>query len=351
MKPSVRHPGAPSRRGAGKSFMICPGALDARSPATTRWTHSLHMTTRTAEPLSLDQLRKQLRERWRSLFQEADPTALGGCSARHWASRSLHATRLPGLALERVYLDDSLIPCAGRGVFASADCLAGSLLTLYPGDAIRIDDILAGYNHVSCCSASDDGSLCITDASLLNRARTYEIEVSTPHHGAPQRPADTSEPSLSSVLGDPDRVDDPAYLGHMLNDGAICTSEALRPTYTSESSSARNAEPVQLEGCHLAIVATRDVRRGEELLLTYGAAYWLAQTNGARSAGEVRADGATGEWEGGVSQRRRHGRQSRREPEGEWSSAARKPRQRQAQRRRAARRGSFADVDDDMDWS
>ena len=63
----------------------------------------------------------------------------------------------------------------------------------------------------------------------------------------------------------------------MLNDGATCASEDHRDIYAAESSRVRNAKPVRLEGCHLALVATRDVQAGEELLLTYGAPFWLAQ--------------------------------------------------------------------------
>ena len=53
-------------------------------------------------------------------------------------------------------------------------------------------------------------------------------------------------------------ADEPAYLGHMLNDGATCASEDHRDIYAAESSRVRNAKPVRLEGCHLALVATRD---------------------------------------------------------------------------------------------
>lgn len=112
----------------------------------------------------------------------------------------------------------------------------------------------------------------------------------------------------------------------MLNDGAICPTEALRMTYVSESTRARNVEPVQLEGCHLAIVATRDLRRGEELVITYGAPYWLAQLGGVQRSDAAPNDadeGDGGERHGG-GRRRRQGRQQRRggsvhlDEEDEW---------------------------------
>ena len=61
-----------------------------------------------------------------------------------------------------------------------------------------------------------------------------------------------------SLLADPALRGDPAYLGHMLNDGATCTSEALRPAYVAAANAARNVEQRMLEGCHMAVVATRD---------------------------------------------------------------------------------------------
>ena len=163
-------------------------------------------------------------------------------------------------------------------------------------------------------------SLCLPDAALLSRARAYEIEVASPSVSP------DSNPPLTSVLGDPAETHDPAYLGHMLNDGAICPTEALRMTYVSESTRARNVEPVQLEGCHLAIVATRDLRRGEELVITYGAPYWLAQLGGVQRSDAAPNDadeGDGGERHGG-GRRRRQGRQQRRggsvhlDEEDEW---------------------------------
>ena len=230
----------------------------------------------TVDSLCLAQLKESLKAEWRIRLDRAEPNALGGCEAADWASRSLHATRLANVPLNRCHLAESTIPDAGRGVFASCDLVAGDLVTLYPGDAIRIDATLFGYNHVSCCSAAEDGALVIPDASLLSRARDYEIEVATPTH-------DADRPPLTALLGDPLQVNEPAYLGHMLNDAAVCSTELMADVYAAESARTRNVEPVGIEGCHLAILATRNVRQGEELFLTYGAPYWLAQLGNAHS--------------------------------------------------------------------
>ena len=108
-----------------------------------------------------------------------------------------------------------------------------------------------------------DGSSRAPDASLLERGRDYEIEAE-------------GLASLS-LVGDPSRAGDLAYLGHMLNDGATCTSEALRSMYLAESRARRNVEQVCLESCAMAMVATREIGQGEELLLSYGANYWISR--------------------------------------------------------------------------
>ena len=63
-----------------------------------------------------------------------------------------------------------------------------------------------------------------------------------------------------SLLADPALRADPAYLGHMLNDGATCASEARRPAYVAAANAARNVEQVMLEGCHMAVGMPQRVR-------------------------------------------------------------------------------------------
>ena len=295
------------------------------------------------EPLSLERLRSRIQKRWRSLVAEADISTLAGGTAEDWASRSLFATRLPELPLNNCYLDDSHIDGAGRGLFASCDLPAGALVTLYPGDAIRIDAYLAGYNFVSCAATASDGSLVVAEAALLDRARHYEIEVeppgSTGHRG---------DPPVTSVLGDPELVADPAYLGHMLNDGAICPSEPLRTVYKAASQGARNTETVPIvcesSACHLAIVATRDIRRGEELLLMYWASYWLAQLGMHVQPAHSTEIEDRDHWRGGSSRGTRHGKRKQGSSgDAEWDLGT----PQRARRGRSKRRRGYAGTEDE----
>lgn len=85
--------------------------------------------------------------------------------------------------------------------------------------------------------------------------------------------------------------DDPAYYGHFANDGAgylaleICTAPSLAiemgleeriAEYVSESEDLANAAHKPLEGGgHILTVATKDIKAGEEIMVTYGPEYWL----------------------------------------------------------------------------
>jgi hypothetical protein len=95
---------------------------------------------------------------------------------------------------------------------------------------------------------------------------------------------------IYSVMGLPLLDNDPAYYGHFANDGAghiaIQTGvddaarigiEEIISSYVSESVELSNAihKPIA-DGLHLGTVATKDIKKGEEVLVTYGPDYWMA---------------------------------------------------------------------------
>ena len=184
------------------------------------------------------------------------------------------ATRLENLPLNRCRVAKSNIAGAGNGVFACRDIVQGELVTLYPGDAVKIqdDDDSSTQNGGDDGEAAEllwaveaaDGSRRRPDASMLERAKDYEREVASG--------------SALSVLGDPARAEDPAYLGHMINDGVTCDRNALRATYLTEAAIVCNVHHFAPGGaCHVAVVATRDIAAGEELFMSYGSNYWLSR--------------------------------------------------------------------------
>ena len=82
---------------------------------------------------------------------------------------------------------------------------------------------------------------------------------------------------MMSLVGDPTLVDDPAYLGHMLNDAMACQSISDLSSYAIATASHVNAAHKPLLGCHFASVTTRRVEAGSELFASYGPAYWLSR--------------------------------------------------------------------------
>ena len=215
----------------------------------------VNTATALTPPLRSDSLTlEQLRSRLHVTLQQLRKTA----EQDERASRSLLATRLENLPLSCCHVAESSIAAAGKGVFASRDLMQGELVTLYPGDGLRIEDGGAW------AASTPDGSEQPLDATVWERGKDYERELDRDHGSI-------------SLLGDPLLAHDRAYLGHMLNDGATCARAALRTAYVAESAAVCNVQTLSLDACHLAIVAARDIGRGEELLLAYGAGYWISR--------------------------------------------------------------------------
>ena len=90
-----------------------------------------------------------------------------------------------------------------------------------------------------------------------------------------------------SVLGHPSLDDNSAYYGHFANDGSSMEGmdineelgkEANIAAYLSTSREAANAKHTPFIGDaplhHMVLLATRDIKANDEILVTYGADYW-----------------------------------------------------------------------------
>lgn len=177
----------------------------------------------------------------------------------------LLSTRFPDLMLNRCYIAKSTILEAGFGVFAKRNIHEGELITLYPGDAVLID------NHED----NDDAVMAVMFGSHIKQedrnfdrvtspfARSYEMEIN----------------DNTSIIGDPNLRDYAAYLGHFINDGASLGSfdEYSRKLYAKGTLSKFNAAVLVFEGAHMGAVATRKIMKGEEIFLSYGEGYWLSR--------------------------------------------------------------------------
>jgi hypothetical protein len=215
---------------------------------------------------------------------------------------SILYTRRDNLTLNRTYVDTSAI--AGRGLFALCDAKKGDLLTCYPGDALVIvpdddedDEFEDEYEDQPNRGArlkkekqkrkqqkkkkkqddSDDWTI-VWGEHVTMAQEEVEAELQ----------ANLRAFTLHAGVGDnnvgifalPSMDDNPAYLGHFVNDGAtkIPMSTKGLSSYMLESSDTANAVHQDiLGGVHMVTLAKRDIKKGEEIFVTYGPEYWMEQ--------------------------------------------------------------------------
>jgi hypothetical protein len=172
-------------------------------------------------------------------------------------------------------------PVHGKGVFAVRDIKAGSLLTLYPADIIQFRPKGITLEKAKFLTQEGGSALLSTSERIQNRIKSktklekeflklkkYRLMISAQY----------------SIVGDPTFDDNPFYLGHFINDRFTCTSssEKARKLYLTLSMTKMNCRHVTIENdLHTAIVATRDLKCGEELFMSYGSDYWLEE-NGVK---------------------------------------------------------------------
>ena len=148
-------------------------------------------------------------------------------------------------------------PGKGMGVFATKVFKKDSFVAVYPSHMV--------------------GTKLDTErvAWMCNREYTMEY--------ANELSKDYSQKILGGVIaGDPALLED--GLGHMVNDGARSHSPADVEVYRRISKAKENVIPHILSGlpyheydireATVFMRATRDIEIGEELLYSYGAAYW-----------------------------------------------------------------------------
>lgn len=185
----------------------------------------------------------------------------------------------------------------GRGVFAGEDIPAGSLLTWYPVRFhVRYPKSPEGWREASISVANPAGVPKLEKSTAtLEELDEYLFEM----------PDQRDKAALVGFGNLPDDTRSPLLLGHMLNDGAggilipyrdAANMADLVPAVTEYMRVAREVNNCAFEtvdGLYLAAArATRHIRRGEELTLSYGAMYWLPHFEAAleRMSPAQRAD-------------------------------------------------------------
>ena len=161
------------------------------------------------------------------------------------------------------FVDRELVQVAqssrhGLGLFAALDVLAGTVMSFYPVDSIGMDVVASGLVE-TCASLHDMTGISQTNASH----RLY-----LPH----------CECGGMCIDANPQRPGVDGWLAHLINDGAVCRSESHADVvaYLEASEDAENVVLAPFGAAPLvACVAVRDIAAGDELLTTYGPAFWV----------------------------------------------------------------------------
>jgi hypothetical protein len=138
-----------------------------------------------------------------------------------------------------------------NGVFAKRNIMEDELLTLYPGDIIECHDAFIYGSHLKnkfIRSVKLD-PYCLNDYSIVFN-------------------------SSYNIIGNPNLIEDPAYIGHICNDGVINPCSKSKQIYEEESAEKGNAKFVRIKNCHLALVSTRNINEDDEIFVKYGYSYW-----------------------------------------------------------------------------
>ena len=193
----------------------------------------------------------------------------------------------------------SAIPNAGYGVVVTRDIPKGECITLYPGDALlqwpeikeaeenSLDTAAHGLHVLFGTHIPETERRAALDPSSYNNEKKKEEDYMFMRNIRAARDYEVRISEKISLIGDPGRCQDPAYLGHMINDyctiaypshtDSSMTDEAeLERQYNIQSITASNCK-IQIgtpDACHVEIVSTRPIAAGEECFLSYGTDYW-----------------------------------------------------------------------------
>ena len=152
-------------------------------------------------------------------------------------------------------------PIHGNGVFARRRIEKGTIITMYPCDAFILNLKGRGDLHAK----ANGENMLHTEAALLS---AYSA---------------TLDLTGVSICGDPDKYSN-AACGHLINDGSSLLKDDFNSDdiikYITESTAVSNCYFISLAGAALAVVASKTINRGDEILTSYGAAFWARYARG-----------------------------------------------------------------------
>jgi hypothetical protein len=177
--------------------------------------------------------------------------------------------------VKSVEVAESSITGAGKGLFATKNIKAGSIVSFYPAHTLGVE-------------SGDQVIFVSRDEADKQYFRDYPPDASSYLHATDQpifnRPsflADLGAETKDSPLYldvNPNREVSPAWVSHYINDGAIMpeNTEAGVSVYYTESKTKKNCIHVPFGPSPIiATVATKKIKKGEELFTSYGCVYWI----------------------------------------------------------------------------
>jgi hypothetical protein len=157
----------------------------------------------------------------------------------------------------KVYISDSKIH--GRGIFAQYDIPKDSIVTFYPRHAIRINDVITIDSQLTNDYNAYINSNAFDDYEMLLR-------------------------NNESIIGFPTITKDTKFIGHMINDPIGNTFYSPKRSIIIRCINEYHKRMINDSNCacqtnyetnETYIVTRRDIIKDDELLMPYGAKYWL----------------------------------------------------------------------------
>jgi len=171
-----------------------------------------------------------------------------------------------GIELDKVHVQVSKIH--GNGLFAKTNIKQGEVITIYPCDILAYypeknrdakEHVVA---YIFCDELNDNQEAKDLFHKNKKYYKDYQLVINETY----------------SAIGLPEITNNPAYLGHLCNDGAMGHSEKDKKIYETVSVLKSNAFFKNICDCMMVVVAMKDIKENEEILVTYGHGYWLSRS-------------------------------------------------------------------------
>lgn len=163
-------------------------------------------------------------------------------------------------------------PLHGSGLFAVRDIARGEVITHYPAHGF----VLSNTGR----PLSEPGERLIMGSSVQESPHAVE-------HKDLRQPTEFERHTYNfrvtpmlDIIGYPDMVDSHLLLAHMAND-AVTTSDTVHNSaseirYTHAALATNNAMVDEKNPGIVAMYATKPIRAGEEITISYGYGYWVS---------------------------------------------------------------------------